>query len=70
MVVRQRRVRDVILTSLPPELLHQPDQSAYTLCVADGMGGHAFGEMASFLALHRLGAGHGRGQVVGEDERA
>src|SRR5580658_8871985 len=43
LVTRRRRVRDVILTSLPAELLHQPEQAAYTLCVADGMGGHAFG---------------------------
>ncbi len=60
LVVRRRRVREVVLTSMAAELLHQPEQSAYTLCVADGMGGHAFGEMASFLALRtgwELGAG-------------
>ncbi len=70
LVTRRRRVRDVILSSLPEELLPQPEQAAYTLCVADGMGGHAFGEMASFLAL-RTGWGYrgGRGQVVGQGRR-
>jgi protein phosphatase len=51
LVVRRRRVRDVVLTSLPVELLPQPEQVAYSMAVADGMGGHAFGEIASFLAL-------------------
>jgi PPM family protein phosphatase len=70
LVTRRRRVRDVILTSLARELLRQPEQSAYTLCVADGMGGHAFGEMASFLALRtgwELGAGEVKWSVKMND---
>jgi PPM family protein phosphatase len=73
MVTRRRRVRDVLLTSLPAELLHQPEQAAYTLCVADGMGGHAFGEMASFLALRtgwELGAGEVKWSVKMNDRES
>jgi protein phosphatase len=61
MVVRRRRERDVILSSIPVELLPQPEQAAYALAVADGMGGHAFGELASLLALQT-------GWEMGEDE--
>jgi len=73
LVSRRRRVRDVILTSLPAELLQQPEQVAYTLCVADGMGGHAFGELASFLALRtgwELGAGEVKWTVKMNDREA
>ena len=51
LVVRRRRLRDVLLSNLPVELLDQAEQEAYALAVADGLGGHAFGELASFLAL-------------------
>ena len=51
LVVRRRRARDVLLSNLPVERFNQSEQEAYTLSVADGMGGHAFGELASFLAL-------------------
>jgi protein phosphatase len=50
-VVRRRRVRDVLLSNLPLRRLDQNEQAAYTLAVADGLGGHAFGEMASYMAL-------------------
>jgi protein phosphatase len=50
-VVRRRRVRDVLMSNLPIELLSQKKQDAYALVVADGLGGHAFGELASYLAL-------------------
>lgn len=50
-VLRRRRIREVLLTSLPGERLPQTEDDAYTLMVADGMGGAAFGEVASELAL-------------------
>ena len=61
LVVRRQRTREVLLTSLPVELLTQAEQTAYTLAVADGIGGHAFGELASFLALRT-------GWDLGQDE--
>jgi protein phosphatase len=51
LVVHRRRVRDVLLSNLPVERLNQAEQEAYSLLVADGIGGHVFGELASFLAL-------------------
>lgn len=51
LVVRRTRGREVIATSLPRELLQNVEDHAYTLAVADGMGGRAFGEIASLLAL-------------------
>jgi protein phosphatase len=50
-VVRRRRVRDVLLSNLPVERLNQTEQEAYALVVADGLGGHPFGELASLVAL-------------------
>jgi protein phosphatase len=51
LVVRRRRERDVLLSNIPTECLPQAEQVAYSLAVADGLGGEAFGELASFLAL-------------------
>jgi protein phosphatase len=51
LVVRRRRTRTVLLTNLPDGFLRPSADSAYILAVADGMGGHAFGELASALAL-------------------
>jgi hypothetical protein len=62
LVVRRRRERDVLLSSIPVELLPQVEQVAYSLCIADGMGGEAFGELASLLAL-RTGWEMGAGEV-------
>jgi protein phosphatase len=51
-VVRRRRSREVLLTNLPehvvPKSLHD---DVYAMAVADGIGGAAFGELASMLAL-------------------
>jgi protein phosphatase len=51
MVVRRRRSREVLLTNLPEGVLSPSDESAYSMVVADGVGGAAFGDMASLLAL-------------------
>ncbi len=50
-VVERRRTRTVLLTNLPDGFLPPADDTAYVLAVADGMGGAAFGELASALAL-------------------
>lgn len=50
-VVRRFRAREVLLTNMPPEAYVQPKQEAYAISVADGVGGAAFGELASMLAL-------------------
>lgn len=50
-VVRRYRARDVLFTNLPEGLLKPTCEEAYTMVVADGMGGAAFGELASMLAL-------------------
>jgi protein phosphatase len=51
MVVERRRTRTVRLTNLPEGVLRPAEDVAYVLAVADGMGGAAFGELASLLAL-------------------
>src|SRR5262245_7567293 len=51
LVVRRRRGRDVLLTSLPDGSLASVEQTAYAMVVADGIGGAAFGQVASALAL-------------------
>lgn len=51
LAVRRYRGRQVLATSLPVELLQSVDDHAYVLVVADGMGGRAFGEIASMLAI-------------------
>ncbi len=50
-VIRRERSRQVLLTNMPPGDLALPDDVSYVLVVADGMGGAAFGELASRLAL-------------------
>ena len=50
-VIRRRRSRQVLLTNMPPTDLSLPDDVSHVLVVADGMGGAAFGELASRLAL-------------------
>jgi PPM family protein phosphatase len=51
LVIERRRTRSVLLTNLPQGFLRPADDVAYVLAVADGMGGAAFGELASMLAL-------------------
>lgn len=50
-VVRRFRSRDVLLTNLPSEAYAPCQDEAFALAVADGVGGAAFGELASMLAL-------------------
>jgi protein phosphatase len=51
LVVERRRSRSVLATNLPEGFLRPADDIAYVLAVADGVGGAAFGELASMLAL-------------------
>jgi len=51
LVIERRRTRSVLLTNLPAAALRPADDVGYVLAVADGMGGAAFGELASALAL-------------------
>jgi protein phosphatase len=50
-VVERHRSRVVLLTNLPEGYLQPSDDIAYLMAVADGIGGAAFGELASMLAL-------------------
>jgi protein phosphatase len=51
LVVRRYRGREVLTSSLPDGSFEPAEDHAYTLAVADGMGGRNFGEVASLLAL-------------------
>jgi len=53
-VVRRRRMNEVLLTNLAPGNLVITDDVAYSLVVADGMGGPGFGEFASGLVIQRM----------------
>lgn len=50
-VTRRYRAREVLLTNLPTETHPPLCDNSYVLAVADGVGGAAFGEVASMLAL-------------------
>jgi len=50
-VVQRRRSRAVLLSNIPADLLHAGEDNVYVLAVADGMGGAAFGELASMTAI-------------------
>lgn len=50
-VIRRKRCRTVLMTNMPASDLDLPDDESHVMIVADGMGGAAFGELASRLAL-------------------
>ena len=50
LVVKRRRGRSILLTNLPGGVADE-EESVYALAVADGMGGAAFGDLASTTAL-------------------
>jgi PPM family protein phosphatase len=51
LVVERSRSRTVLLTNLADALVDPSEDRVYVLAVADGMGGAAFGELASTMAL-------------------
>ena len=72
LVVRRRRSRTVLASNLPEGSLPPSNEDAYVMSLADGMGGEAFGELASKMAL-RTGWDLGLSEVkwtlkVGEQE--
>jgi protein phosphatase len=54
MVVRRSRARSILMTNLPADGLPYSQDDAFMMVVADGMGGQAFGETASRLALQAV----------------
>src|SRR5215213_9298342 len=55
LVTRIGRYIETVLSSLPPgELPDRTEEAGYGLIVADGMGGHAAGELASRMAVTGL----------------
>ena len=50
-VVRRFRSREVLLTNMPLDTYPPRDDEAFALAVADGVGGAAFRELASLIAL-------------------
>jgi serine/threonine protein phosphatase PrpC len=55
LVVRLGRYLETVLSSLPPgEVPVRADEAGYAMIVADGMGGHVAGELASRMAISNL----------------
>jgi serine/threonine protein phosphatase PrpC len=50
-VIERHRSRVILLTNLPEDYLRPNDDVAYLMAVTDGLGGAAFGELASMTAL-------------------
>jgi PPM family protein phosphatase len=50
-VVRRQRSREALLTNLPAGFLPRSSEEAYAMTVADGVGGAAFGELASRIVF-------------------
>ncbi len=59
-VVRRHRSREILSTNMPLEKLDLPQETAYTLIVADGCGGEGFGHLASQLAIRTTWESAGR----------
>jgi serine/threonine protein phosphatase PrpC len=51
LVLRRARTQQLLLTNMPTEQLPMPSDEAYAIAVADGMGGHSCGGLASALAI-------------------
>jgi PPM family protein phosphatase len=51
LVLRRTRTQQLLLTNMPTEQLPMPSDEAYAIAVADGMGGHSYGGLASALAI-------------------
>ncbi len=50
-VIRRKRFREILATNVNIEEVELPQDEAYTVIVADGVGGEGFGHLASELAI-------------------
>jgi PPM family protein phosphatase len=50
-ITRRKRTREILATNVPLHGVALPDDEAYMLVVADGVGGEGFGDLASQLAV-------------------